>query len=137
MSQDYINDTFGEHVSTLPKYQKVENKAIKLLVGISEKTIAYDEIYNEFESVRRAMVELDDNTIGPGYPLWLSKFLAFHFMKWRDWYMLQKIYKEQPEQFDTDEAQERYNEIKQMELDEVFFKTCRYCLGELGHKIKE
>ena len=69
MSYDYINDTFGEFVKTLPKYQEVEMQAIKLLKRIVEKSIAYDTIYEGFEVVRRKMVEFDDNTITPGYPL--------------------------------------------------------------------
>lgn len=134
MSYDYINDTFGEFVKTSSKYQEVEMQAIKLLKRIVEKSIAYDSIYEGFEVVRRKMVELDDNTIGPGYPLWLSKFLAFHFLKWRDWYVLQKMYAEQPEKFSTEELQTSYREIVKMDLDTSFYETCKYCLKELRHK---
>ncbi len=136
MSYDYINDTFGEVVKTSPKYQEVENEAIKLLLGVVKNCISYDEIFEGFESVRRRLVELDDHTTGPGYPLWLSEFLAFHFLKWRDWYLLQKMYKEHPEQFNTEDMQMEYQEIKEMEIDESFFETCTYCLRELRHKIK-
>ncbi len=136
MSYDYINDTFGEVVKTSPKYQEVENEAIKLLLRIARNSIAFDEIFEGFESVRRRLVELDDNTTGPGYPLWLSKFLAFHFLKWRDWYWLQKMDTEPPEQFNTEALQMEYHEIKQMGIDESFFETCKYCLNELKHKIK-
>ena len=135
MSYDYINDTFGEFVKTSPKYQEVEMQAIKLLKRIVEKSIAYDTIYEDFEVVRRKMVEFDDNTISPGYPLWLSKFLAFHFSKWRDWYMLQKMYAEEPEKFSTQALQARYQEIVEMRLDESFYETCKYCLNELSHKM--
>jgi hypothetical protein len=135
MSYDYINDTFGEFVKTSPKYQEVEMQAIKLLKGIVEKSIAYDAIYEGFEVVRRKMVELDDNTNSPGYPLWLSKFLAFNFLKWRDWYMLQKMYAEEPEKFSTQALQARYQEIVEMRLDESFYETCKYCLNELSHKM--
>ena len=134
MSYDYINDTFGEYVKTSPKYQEVEAQAIKLLERIVKESIAYDTIYDGFETIRRRMVELDDNTIGPGYPLWLSKFLAFHFLKWRDWYMLQKMYAEQPEKFSTEELQTRYREIVKMDLDKSLYETCKYCLKELTHK---
>ncbi len=137
MSHDYIYDTFGEVVKTSPKYQEVENEAIKLLLRISRNSISYDKIFEGFELARRRLVELDDNRIGPGYPLWLSKFLAFHFLKWRDWYLLQKIYIEQPEQFNTEDMQMGYREIKQMGLDESFFETCKYCLKELKHKNKD
>lgn len=136
MSYDYINDTFGEVVKTSPKYQDVENEAIKLLLGIVQSRISYDEIFEGFESVARRLVELDDDTIRPGDPLWLSKFLAFHFIKWRDWYLLRKMYTEQPEKFNTEALQMKYREIEQMGLDESFFETCRYCLSELKHKVK-
>lgn len=136
MSYDYINDTFGEVVETAPKYREVENDAIKLLLRIAESRISYDEIFEGFEAVRRRMVELDDNTVGPGDPLWLSEFLAFHFLKWRDWYLLQKMYTEHPEKFNTEALQRRYREIKQMGHDKSFFETCKYCLMELKHKIK-
>lgn len=135
MSHDYINDAFGEVVETAPKYREVENDAIKLLSGIAKSRISYDEIFEGFESVRKRMAELDDNTIGPGYPLWLSDFLAFHFLKWRDWYMLRKIHTEQPEKFNTEALRRRYHEIERMEHDKSFFETCRYCLSELRHKI--
>ena len=135
MSYDYINDTFGEFVKTSPKYQEVEMQAIKLLKGIVEKRIAYDTIYEGFEAVRRKMIELDDNTIGPGFPLWLPKFLAFHFLKWRDWYMLQKMYPEEPEQFNTEALQARYRKIVEMHLDESFYESCKCCLSELTHKM--
>jgi len=134
MSCDYINDAFGEAVKTSPKYQEVENEAIKLLLGIVKIRISYDEIFEGFESVARRLVELDDDTIRPGYPLWLSKFFAFHFIKRRDWYLLRKMYTEQPEKFNTAALQMRYREIEQMELDESFFETCKYCLRKLRHK---
>lgn len=137
MSYDYINDTFGENVKTLPKYQEVENEAIRLLIGIADDNIAYDAIYDGFEAVRRKMLELDDYTIEPGYPMWLSKFLAFHFLKWRNWYILQKVYSDHPEKFDTEESQTKYREISNMGLDDSFFETCRYYLSELKHKTKK
>ena len=123
MSYDYINDTFGEFVKTLPKYQEVEMQAIKLLKRIVEKSITYDTIYEGFEVVRRKMVEFDDNTISPGY------------LKWRDWYLLQKMYAEEPEKFSTQALQARYQEIVEMRLDESFYETCKYCLNELSHKM--
>ena len=136
MSYDYINDTFGEYVKTSPKYQEVEMQAIKLLEGIAEGSVEYKSIYEGFEAVRRKMVELDDNTIGPGYPLWLSNFLAFHFLKWRNWYMLQKMYAEQPEKFSTEELQTRYREMVKMDFDKSFYETCKFCLKELRHKTR-
>ena len=123
MSYDYINDTFGEFVKTSPKYQKVEMQAIKLLKRIVEKSIAYDTIYEGFEVVRRKMDEFDDNTISPGY------------LKWRDWYLLQKMCAEEPEKFSTQALQARYQEIVEMRLDESFYETCKYCLNELSHKM--
>ncbi len=136
MSYDYINDTFGEVVKTSPKYQEVEDQAIRLLLGIAKNSISYDEIFEGFEAVRRRMVELDDNTVRQGDPLWLSEFLAFHFLKWRDWYLLQKMYTEHPEQFNTKALKMEYQEIKEMEIDKSFFDTCANCLRELRHKIK-
>ena len=135
MSYNYINDTLGEFVKTSPKYQEVEMQAIKLLKRIVEKSIAYDTIYEGFEVVRRKMVEFDDNTISPGYPLWLSKFLAFYFLKWRYWYLLQKMYAEEPKNFSTQALQARYQEIVEMRLDESFYETCKYFLNELSHKM--
>lgn len=82
------------------------------------------------------MAELNDHTIGQGYPFWLSDFLAFHFLKWRDWYLLQKIYTEQPEKFNTEALQMRFHEIKKMEYDKSFFETCKFCLKRLKHKKK-
>lgn len=135
MSFDYINDTFGELTETLPKYREVERQAIMLLVEVVERKINSDAIYEGFEAVRVKMVELDDNTIEPGYPLWLSKFLAFHFIKWRDWYLLKKMHTECPERFDTEELQQKYSEIEAIRYDDTFYETCRYCVEELGFKV--
>lgn len=52
MSYDYINDTFGEYVKTSPKYQEVEAQAIELLERIVKESIAYDTIYDGFETIR-------------------------------------------------------------------------------------
>ena len=135
MAYEYINDTFGENVETLPKYKEVEKKAIELLVKISNKKISYDDIYEGFEQVNKTMADLNDNTIGPGYPLWLSKFLAFNYLKWRDWYLLQKMYLEQPEKFSSNKIQAMYREIAMMNHDEAFFSVCRTCAKKLEHKL--
>lgn len=136
MSFDYIYDTFGEYIETTPRYREVENKAIRLLMRIARDEISHDAIYEGFEEVRKTMLELDDHVIRPGDPLWLTQFLTFHYFKWRDWYILNKIYTEQPERFNTEELQARYHEISQMEHDQGFFNICRTCLEELSHKVK-
>lgn len=135
MAYDYINDTFGESVETLPKYKKVEMNAIELLVKISNKQIAYNSIFEGFEEVNKEMADFNDYTIGPGYPLWLSEFLAFHYLKWRDWYFLQKMYLEHPEKFSTKELQAEYHKIAMLNHDEAFFIVCRTCAKKLEHKI--
>ena len=68
-------------------------------------------------------------------PFCYCAILAFHFLKWRDWYMLQKMYAEEPEKFNTEALQARYREIVEMRLDKSFYDTCKYCLNELTHKM--
>lgn len=138
MSHEYLDDLFGEQVETSPKYVEAEQKAIKMLWKIStlpREKLSYDEIYEGFETVRKEFVELVDNTVEPGQPLWLSKFLSFNFLKWADWYMLRKAFTEHREQFDSEKSVNKYYEIEQMGHDEIFFKKCEYYFGKLHHKI--
>ncbi len=142
MSYEYLDDLFGEHVKTSPKYVEVEQKAIKMLWQISalpRQELSYDEIFEGFESVRREYVELIGNTVESGQPLWLSNFLSYHFLEWANWYMLRKAFTERPEQFNSEELVNKYREIEQMDYDGKFFEKCKYCFdaGKLYRKLEK
>lgn len=137
MSFDYLSDIYGKYrINKETRFSNVESKAISLIKSFVDGAIDNRRFAKQFNDVRVEFLNLMKNdgemVIDQDTPLWLNRFLGFHFV---DWLKIQP-YKWQievqaaahPEQV-TDEVRAIQQKIEAFE--DRFVATCRSVLREL------
>ena len=132
MSHNYVNDLFGRfRKGKKTKFSDLETKAKDLMKDILNNKIEYDEFFTGFSGLINGFHALCGNVINQDTPLWFNSFSANIFLRWRNWHILRKTFKEHPEQFNTPELLAQYKNIESMNYDGWLKDKIKYCLDNL------
>ena len=134
MSHNYLNDPFGEYRGYNTRYTPHEKHAIVVIRQFYNQEIDKNTFAKEMLEIRETIMALrtkdkDGNPIfDQDVPIWLFDFIAFYFLRWNDYKLIQEAAINNP-QLKQDPRWPTIIDraaIQEMELK----KTMKHCIDE-------
>lgn len=132
MSFDYLNDEFGVfRKGRITRFTELENRTKDLFEKLYFKKQSYNKFDEEFTKIIDLFLELTEHSFDEDTPIWINKFAASVFLRWKEWHILRVAHDKYPEKFNTPELEAQYKHIESKNYDQWLLSKIKYCLDSL------